>query len=715
MVGGLRRLSATDDELELLYFSNRYNHESAGAIQAGLREHDLYQSRHIPSRLAWMQLNLPGSLKQAKPELCHFPNYLAPVLRPIDSPYVATMYDMSVYRCPEFHPFKTVQVHRAIMPQVIRQSCLIITVSESAKRDILEHFDVPAEKIKVVYGGVSMQFSEPGLRDMTLLPRYKLNFPFVLMVGTLEPRKNHARLIAAFSRLIQQERLPHHLVLVGPHGWKEGSLKILAQQGQLSERIHFLGYVPEKDLAGLYRAAEAFVFPSLHEGFGLPVLEALASGVPTLISNDPALLELAGQEAALAVDPCSIEDLAGGLYQILSDNTLANRLRQAGIKRARQFSWDKCAAETLDVYREALANPRPEFLLATNYTPAADSAAPALDKTRAPLDLPQFLPESFSRNINPKLNPNPLEQAIIKTLMYADVFAFPLTIAELHRYLIGYSANLNQIQSCLEQSEYLAKYLLKQSGYISLQGRQAFGEARQHKLLATRQQWEKALFWGKMLQSVPFLRAGLVTGGLAANNAGPGDDIDLLLITQPGRLWLCRAMVIGIVYLARWRGVELCPNYLLADNNEALTLPEQNLYTAREFANMRLIFGKDTYWRLLELNRWVEELLPNSSQHLEAQEAALTTDQLGKFGGLLKGLGEWLLGGKIGDKLERWEQGRKIAQLQRPEALEARFTADICKGHYTSYGQETLKAFAARCAALEIEGRGKNKEVRIKE
>jgi glycosyltransferase involved in cell wall biosynthesis len=699
MVGGLRQLSEANNELELLYFSNRYSRESAGASQAGLQESELFQGRRIPSRLAWMQLGLPDSLKQAKPDLCHFPNYLAPILRPIDSPFVATMYDMSVYRCPEFHPLKTVQVHRAIMPQVIRQSRLIITVSESAKRDILDYFDIPAEKIKVVYGGVSTQFSEPGARDMTLVQRYKLNFPFVLMVGTLEPRKNHARLISAFSRLIQQERLPHHLVLIGPRGWKEGSLKTLAQQGQLSERIHFLGYIPENDLAGLYRAADAFVFPSLHEGFGLPVLEALASGVPTLISNDPALLELAGQEAALAVDPCSIEDLAGGLYQILSDNALAKRLRQAGINRARQFSWEKCAAETLAVYQEALVNPPPEFFVPkAHYTPAADSAAPILDKKHSPLELPK----TYTQNINRNLIPTPLEQAIMKTIVYADVFAFPLTVVELHRYLIGYYAHQNQLQTCLEQSDYLANYLQKQSGYISLRGRQTSGVERQHKLLSTRRHWETATFWGKVLQNIPFLRAGLVTGGLAANNSGSGDDIDLLLITQAGRLWLCRAMVIGVVYLARLVGVELCPNYLLADNNEALTLTEQNLYTAREFANMRLIFGRDSYRRLLELNQWVEELLPNASQHLETQEPTLTKDRPGEFGKLLKGFGEWLLGGKLGDKLEKWEQKRKIARLQKPEALETRFTADICKGHYTGYGQETLKAFATRCTVLEI-------------
>jgi alpha-1,3-rhamnosyl/mannosyltransferase len=178
-----------------------------------------------------------------------------------------------------------------------------------------------------------------------------------LSVGTLEPRKNQARLIDAFSRLVQQERLPHHLAIVGAHGWKEGAIRSHARRSGVVDRIHFLGYVPAADLPGLYRAAAAFAFPSFYEGFGLPVLEALACGVPTLVSTDPALLEVAGAGTVVTADPHSTEDIAAGLWDLLTNEPLVAQLRKRGLIRAAEFSWDRSAAEACQIYRELLDEP----------------------------------------------------------------------------------------------------------------------------------------------------------------------------------------------------------------------------------------------------------------------------------------------------------------------------------------------------------------------
>jgi glycosyltransferase involved in cell wall biosynthesis len=707
LVAGLRKLEA-DSTLELLYFSNRADFEGTGARLSGIDSAQLYSRDSLPLRGAWMQLGLPRSLARTRPDICHFPNYLAPVLTQLETPFVATMYDMSIYRFPQYHPLKTVLVHQAIMPTVARRTRQLITASESARQDILHYLKVSPQQVRVIPGGLNPAFMKKHTpaEEAALRQRYHLPFPYILMVGTLEPRKNHRRLVQAYNQLIQQEGLPHHLVLVGAAGWKEAPLLTEISQSGLTERIHWLGYVPTADMPGLYQAASAFVFPSLHEGFGLPLLEALASGTPTLISNDPALVEVAGPQVALVTDPYSVATMASDLYTLLTDKPLAARLSAAGIERAQQFSWDKCADQTLQVYEEA----RQPYLHSARITAAADSAP--VSSAQLTDEIIYFEPKAANIDINsdaisnidtPELeSPSVLEQAIYETIVYANIFSFPLTLVELQRYLIGQAATLSQVQACLVSSVYLQKHLEMGRGYIYLSQQAAIAERRQQSILSTQHQWEAALFWGKWLSRVPFLRAALVTGGLAAENAGLHDDIDFLLITEPGHLWSCRAMIIGLVHLARWRGVEICPNYLLANTEQALTLTTHNLYTAREFANMRLVFGKSSYKQLVSLNDWVGEFLPNALTYVRGQQSLLPNDQSGRLGRWVKRFGEKLLGGKLGNKFEQWEQRRKIARFSRPTAVETCFTSDVCKGHYTNYGQEILAAFARR-SVLELE------------
>jgi glycosyltransferase involved in cell wall biosynthesis len=359
VIAGLQRLSEAQDELRFVYFSNRCGEEPSDH-DAPLPSARLYTQDRLPSRMLWLQFGLPRSVARTRPDIVHFPNHLGPVVRDLDTPFVVTIHDMSVYRFPHFHHWKTVSMHRLIIPALARRTCLILTVSESARHDIVHYLRVPPEKVRVVYEGVAPRFQPTAPADgppaTEVAERYGLSFPYVLTVGTLEPRKNHARLIDAFTSLVRQERIPHHLVIVGEQGWKTEHLRVQVEERGDADRIHFLGYVPTRDLPYLYRAASAFAFPSLYEGFGLPVLEALACGTPTLISNDPALTEVAGQGTVVVADPRSVQDIATGLYNLLSDEALSARLGQSGLERARGFSWDRCAAQTLDLYREALSN-----------------------------------------------------------------------------------------------------------------------------------------------------------------------------------------------------------------------------------------------------------------------------------------------------------------------------------------------------------------------
>lgn len=354
LIGALQRLGTQADPVSLVLFSNRG--ETTEPTAPGAPAVPVYGRDRLPLRMLWMQLGLPRSIGRLRPDVCHFPNHLAPALGPVDAPYVLTIHDMSVYRYPEYHPVKTVAVHRAIIPAVAARARAIITVSESARHDILTYLRVPEESVRAVHEGINPRFL--GACDARavacLRMRYQLNFPYVLTIGTVEPRKNHAGLIRAFSALVRQERVPHHLVIAGPRGWKERALMEEVRASAVADRIHFLGFVPEVDLPPLYHGADAFAFLSWYEGFGLPVLEALACGVPTVISHDPALCEVAGGGTTLIADPGSADDMAAALHRLLTNASVRARLTSQGRLRAAQFSWERCAAETLSVYREAL-------------------------------------------------------------------------------------------------------------------------------------------------------------------------------------------------------------------------------------------------------------------------------------------------------------------------------------------------------------------------
>ena len=354
LVSGLSALDTGGADLDLVLFANRNARQRTGPL-ASLP--GPYGRDHLPVRTLWMQLGLPRSIARLRPDLCHFPNHLAPVLRRLDSPFVVTIHDMAVYRCPRYQPLKTTLIHRALIPAVVRRASLVLTVSESARQDILERLRLPEERVRVVYEGVHAAFhAAPSYSRMQgLRARHGLQAPYILSVGTLEPRKNHLGLIEAYERLVLQQRVPHHLVIAGGPGWRNRALLERLASSGLRDRIHLLGYVDDADLPTLYQGADAFAFPSWYEGFGLPVLEAFACGVPSLISHDPALREIAGAGNALVADPACPDEMAAALHRLLSDDPLRAVLRLRGLRRAREFSWERCAQQTLAVYREATA------------------------------------------------------------------------------------------------------------------------------------------------------------------------------------------------------------------------------------------------------------------------------------------------------------------------------------------------------------------------
>jgi len=243
---------------------------------------------------------------------------------------------------------------RASIGFAARRATRIITVSESSKRDIVRLVDAAPDKIDVIYNAYDERFGvEPREEDVVRVrERFQLHDEFVLYAGNVKPHKNLERLIQAFD-LVRQRGLSHlKLVVIGDEVSKYASLRRAVHRHQLHKHVRFLGYLPEETLAVMYRLAGVFVFPSLYEGFGLPPLEAMASGTPVVTSNVSSLPEVAG-DAALLIDPYDPAAIADGIYCVLTDERVRGSLRRRGLERARQFSWEASVRRIREIYREA--------------------------------------------------------------------------------------------------------------------------------------------------------------------------------------------------------------------------------------------------------------------------------------------------------------------------------------------------------------------------
>ena len=263
---------------------------------------------------------------------------------------VVTVHDVAFLVHPRAYPPQWRALYRTALRRTVRRADAIIAVSRHTAEDLVRYRRADPAKIHVVPLAASLP--EAGSSVEETLSRLKVRAPYLLFVGTLEPRKNVVRLVRAYRRLAARG-VPHTLVLAGPLGWgARPLLEELRQEGPGA--VVLTGATGAADLDALYRGASAFVYPSLYEGFGLPVLEAMARGAPCIVSSSSSLPEVAG-EAAIPVDPRSTAGLAEAIDRVLTDERLAGRLREAGLARASRFSWEDTARGTLEVYKRLLA------------------------------------------------------------------------------------------------------------------------------------------------------------------------------------------------------------------------------------------------------------------------------------------------------------------------------------------------------------------------
>jgi hypothetical protein len=292
-----------------------------------------------------------------------------------------------------------------------------------------------------------------------------------------------------------------------------------------------------------------------------------------------------------------------------------------------------------------------------------------------------------------------IEGAILRSVSYADVFDYALTLDELHRYLIYESISLDELRETLASSDWLAARVTQVEGVCVLVGREGLAAQRRTRAESSAQLWIEARRWGRRLAHLPFVRMAAVTGALAVNNSTAGDDIDFLLVTAPGRVWLARAFAIILVRLARLAQIKLCPNYVLAES--ALELNRRDLFVAHELAQMVPLSGLETYWRMRAANAWEAAYLPNA-RTAPKYEPDLAPRGVGRWA---QRLAEWLLGGKLVDWLECWERDRKIARFKKQFAHPspaAVLDESQVKGHFNDYGRDAIAAYADRCRQHQL-------------
>lgn len=357
----VRALAATATDHHLRFFSAK--------APAELPVSDpLPQGRNISYRAAplderwlyrlWYRLRLPLPVQwiSGRLDLFHSPDFVLP---PVSGriPTLLTVHDLSFVHYPHTFPAVLVRYLNRVVPWSIRRATHVLADSAATKQDLLDVWRVPPEKVTVLYSGVDARFQPVSDEAAKTAVRRRYNLgeaPYVLTVGTVQPRKNYQMLVQAFRPVAQH--LPHNLYIAGGKGWLYEEMLAEVQRQGLDGRVRFIGFVADEDLPALYSAADLFVFPSLYEGFGLPLLEAMACGVPVVTSDASSLPEVVG-DAAVMLSPQDTAVWSEAMQALLVDALRRQALAARGLQQARRFTWQRAATQLLALYDRLLQSP----------------------------------------------------------------------------------------------------------------------------------------------------------------------------------------------------------------------------------------------------------------------------------------------------------------------------------------------------------------------
>ena len=348
LIEELKKISGNGDQFRL-YTNSQLNGDLGVLLSVNWQERILAW----PPKYLWTQIRLWWELCRNPPDALLVPAHTIPFLPlPKKTKVFVNVHDVGFKRSPELYKPIQVWYHDLTMKRIKSRADAIITISEFSKREIIDLYGVSEEKIRVVYLGFDgSQFSPAaGPADETL-KKYKITAPYLLYVGRLEKKKNIGRMVTAFT-LIKEKYPDLKLVLAGAGGNQFDEIKQIIADNKLESEVIITGYVAHADLAAIYNHADIFLFPTLYEGFGLPILEAMASGVPVITSNQAPHTEVGG-EAAIYADSQSPQSLADGIIKVLDDAELKQSLKEKGLLRVKEFSWRKTAEKILEIIKQS--------------------------------------------------------------------------------------------------------------------------------------------------------------------------------------------------------------------------------------------------------------------------------------------------------------------------------------------------------------------------
>jgi len=337
-------LAAVDQENEYYLLQSRKDDTSI-LDHPSFRRVSLWTPSH--HRLERYSMNV--ELVRLGLDVLHSPDFIPPHRPSCKS--VITIHDLAFLLYPHFLTKESARYYGHI-DQAVRWTDHIVAVSKNTKRDTVQHLGVPEDKITVVYEAANPIFrpiDRQQARDQ-VRDRHGVDGPYILFVSTIEPRKNVPTLLRALNQLMACYRTDVRLVLAGGKGWLYEDAFSVVEELKLDDRVHFVGRVSSEELLYLYNAAELLAHPAFYEGFGLPPLEAMACGLPVIVSNVASLPEVVG-DAGLLIDPHDVDELTVAMWRVLSDGALNQEMRQKGLRQAGQFSWERAARETAAIYQ----------------------------------------------------------------------------------------------------------------------------------------------------------------------------------------------------------------------------------------------------------------------------------------------------------------------------------------------------------------------------